>query len=79
MDNENLRQIESLQALKINNHYQYLCEKLKSIKKVIDDKIFDEETDNSERERLIYRSNTIKLFLELPDDLIEELTPQEES
>lgn len=62
--------ILALENLKINKHYQYLIEQLKSIKATIDTDIYKEDIDNEYRLRLVSRSNTIKNFIELPDDII---------
>jgi hypothetical protein len=39
--------------------------------------VFDETIDIKDKQALIIRSNSIKLFLELPKDLIEQFTPIE--
>ena len=76
---ENKIILETLERLKRNNDYQYLCERLKTIKRTIDEQIFNEWVKHEDKKSLIVRSNSIKLFMELPEDLIEEFTPSEEN
>lgn len=45
-------------------------EDLQRVKTSIEKVIFDETTDDNHRKILIARRNTIQLFIELPDDLI---------
>jgi hypothetical protein len=45
-------------------------EDLQRVKNSIETVIFDEKTDDNHRKILIARRNTIQLFIELPDDLI---------
>lgn len=79
MIDENKIILETLERLKRNNDYQYLCERLKTIKRIIDEQIFNEWVKHEDKKSLIVRSNSIKLFMELPEDLIEEFTPSEEN
>ena len=74
---ENKVILETLERLKRNKDYQYLCERLKNIKSIIDNQVFNEWVNHEDKKWLIVRSNSIKLFLELPQDLIEEFTPVE--
>ena len=69
--------LESLQRLKLNNDYQYLCTQIKDIIDMYDKFIFDENTSDLARNRFVIKRNTAKLFLELPDDLIQQFTPKE--
>lgn len=46
---------------------------------MIDTQIFNEWVNHEEKKGLIVRSNSIKLFMELPEDLIEEFTPIQEN
>lgn len=76
---ENKLILETLERLKRNSDYQYLCERLNAIKWMIDNQIFNEWIEHEQKKWLIVRSNSIKLFIELPQDLIEEFTPIEEN
>lgn len=76
---ENKVILESLQRLKLNNDYQYLCTQLKDIETTIDSYIFDEAVDHNEKLKYIIRRNSIRLFIDLPNDLIEQFKPQEEN
>jgi len=71
--------LETLERLKRNKDYQYLCSHLEKIKTRLDNYIFDETVLHEEKKSLIVKSNTIKNFIELTDDLIEEFTPVEEN
>lgn len=46
---------------------------------MIDNQIFNEWIEHEWKKWLIVRSNSIKLFIELPQDLIEEFTPIQEN
>lgn len=70
MENENKVIIEALQRLKRNKDYQYLCTHLISLQNITESKIFDENLEHKQKESLIIKRNTIKNFIELPDDLI---------
>lgn len=69
---ENKQVIQSLERLKLNNDYLLLCDYLKNIKSIIDKDIFREDIKHCDKELLINRSNTIKLFIDLPDDLLKQ-------
>jgi hypothetical protein len=45
-------------------------EDLRRIQNSIDNAIFDENTPDDQRRNLVIKRNTIKNFIELPDDLI---------
>lgn len=45
-------------------------EELQRIQNSIDNAIFDESTPDDKRRNLVVKRNTIKNFIELPDDLI---------
>lgn len=74
---ENKIILETLERLKRNSDYQYLCSHLTWIKETLNKMVFDESIEHKEKQALIIRSNSIKLFLELPKDLIEQFTPIE--
>ena len=76
---ENKIVLETLERLKRNNDYQYLCTHLNRIKDNIETYIFDETIDHNQKQSLIVKRNTIKNFIELTDDLIEEFTPIQEN
>ena len=75
---ENKIVLETLERLKRNNDYQYLCTHLNRIKDNIETFIFSEDVKHEDKQSLIVKRNTIKNFIELTDDLIEEFTPAEE-
>jgi len=64
---------ESLERLKLNMDFQILCRELTRIREILEEQIHDEEKTDTEIRRMLLRSNTIKLFLELPDDLLEQV------
>lgn len=70
MTQENKLIIASIQRLKTNPDYQLLCQKLKTIKKSIDDKVYNESTENDKRPMLISKSNIVQYFIDLPDDIL---------
>lgn len=74
---ENKVILETLERLKRNKDYQYLCSHLSWINETLVKMVFDESIDIKDKQALIIRSNSIKLFLELPKDLIEQFTPIE--
>lgn len=49
--------------------YQLVVESLKWVKNSIDQMIYDENISHIEKEKLIYKSNLIQLFIDLPMDL----------
>ena len=61
---------QALESLKKNQSYQVLVEELQRIQNSIDNAIFDESTPDDKRRNLVVKRNTIKNFIELPDDLI---------
>ena len=70
---QNLK-VESLERLRRNKDFQYLVTELELIKEIVDASIYNEDTDNEMRKRMVMKSNIIKLFQELPEDLIENLS-----
>jgi hypothetical protein len=61
---------QALEALKTNQNYQVLVNELKSLQSNVENLIFDESTDEKSLKALIIKRNTIKNFIELPDDVI---------
>ena len=66
-------QIESLERLRRNKDYQYLCTEFNKAKNLADGLIYDESTSDEDRKTLVIKSNIIKHFLELPTDILEQL------
>jgi DNA replication protein DnaC len=61
---------QALEQLKKNQSYLVLVEELKRLLSNVETLIFDERTEDSKLRQLIIKRNTIKNFIELPDDLI---------
>lgn len=61
---------QALEVLKKNQSYQILVEELKRIQSNCEDLIYDEKTPIEQISSLRIKRNTIKNFIELPDDLI---------
>lgn len=61
---------QALESLKKNQSYRVLVEELKSLQSNVEDLIFNENTPVERLEALRIKRNTIKNFIELPDDLI---------
>ena len=74
---ENKIVIETLERLRRNSDYQYLCSHLTNIKSSLDKMVFNEDIPHEKKLAYIIRSNSIKIFIELTDDLIEQFTPVE--
>lgn len=70
--------LESLERLKLNSDYQYLCTHLQDMKEVTERMIYDESLEHRVKESLIIKRNTIKNFIELPEDLIQEFAQESE-
>ena len=49
--------------------YQLVVESLRKIKNNVDLMIYDENVSHIEKEKLIYKSNLIQAFIDLPMDL----------
>ena len=62
--------ILALQNLRENNHYKILVEELERLNNNVESQIFDENIPHEKKLSLIIKRNTIKNFIELPDDLI---------
>lgn len=69
---ENKQILESLEQLRRNKDYQYLCTHLNELKEYTEKLIYDEATDHEYKKTLIIKRNTILKFIELPTDLIQE-------
>jgi hypothetical protein len=63
---------QALETLKTNQSYLVLVEELKRLQSNVERVIFDENTDESKIKALIIKRNTIKNFIDLPDDIINE-------
>lgn len=61
---------QALESLKMNPSFQLLVEELKRIQSSIETTIYDERTPIEQISSLRVKRNTIKNFIELPDDLI---------
>lgn len=61
---------QALEQLKVNPNYQVLVNELKSIQSSLDKNIRDESISDARRKDLVVRTNTIQMFIELPDDII---------
>lgn len=59
-----------LEQLKVNPNYQVLVAELRSIQSSLDKNIRDESITDAKRKDLVVRTNTIQMFIELPDDII---------
>lgn len=66
--------IESLERLKRNADFAIIKDELIKIQKTIDWMIYNEQTSDDLRFKLVMRSNLIKSFIELPDDLLNQFT-----
>ena len=77
MEKENKAILESLERLKRNADYQYLCTHLKWIQELIEIKIFDENESIDKKQILISKRNSIKNFIELTEDLIKQFNINE--
>ena len=62
-----------MEALKLNSNYQVLINELNNLLKVVENTIYDENVDFNAKNSLIIKRNTIKNFIELPNDLISAL------
>lgn len=54
----------------MNPNYQVLVAELRSIQSSLDKNIRDESITDAKRKDLVVRTNTIQMFIELPDDII---------
>lgn len=63
--------ISSMEALKQNPQYQVLVKELESVRSSIESQVFDENVPFERKRELIIKRNSIKNFIELPDDLLE--------
>lgn len=61
---------QALESLKKNQSYQVLVEELRRIQSNCEELIYDERTPVEQIAVLRIKRNTIKNFIELPDDLI---------
>jgi hypothetical protein len=61
---------QALEQLKVNPNYQVLVAELRSIQSSLDKNIRDESITDAKRKDLVVRTNTIQMFIELPDDII---------
>lgn len=67
---QNNEMLLAIQNLKANKNYQIIVNELNRIKDFIEEQIYDENTDDESRKVFVIKRNTIKNFIELPDDLI---------
>ena len=65
-------QAQALKNLKENPSYAIITEYLKDVMEKIDSQILDEGIHIDRKETMIIRRNLIKLFIDLPDDLIQQ-------
>ena len=61
---------QALETLKTNQSYLVLVEELRRLQSSVETTIYDERTPKESLPLLIAKRNTIKNFIELPDDLI---------
>ena len=61
---------QALESLKKNQSFKIVVEELERLKNSVERLIFDENTPEKDLKALIIKRNTIKNFIELPDDLI---------
>ena len=61
---------QALESLKTNQSYQVLVEELRRLQNSTENAIYGERTPKESLPLLIAKRNTIKNFIELPDDLI---------
>lgn len=64
--------VQALEALKVNPSYALVKKSLSEIRDTIDWVIFDTKTSDEVRREMVIRRKDITLFIELPDDLINE-------
>ena len=62
----------AMASLKANPQYQVLAKELESLRLRCLDEIMDEGTTDARRKELVIRANDLRMFSELPDDLIED-------
>lgn len=67
---QNNEMLLAIQNLKANKNYQIIVNELNRIKDFIEEQIYDENTNDETRKVFVIKRNTIKNFIELPDDLI---------
>ena len=65
-------QAQALKNLKENPSYAIITEALKDVIETIDNQILDEGIPIGKKETMIIRRNLIRLFIDLPDDLIQQ-------
>ena len=62
----------AMASLKANPQYQLLAKELEGLRSRCVDQIMDESTTDERRKELVIKANSIKAFIELPDDLMED-------
>ena len=72
-----MNKIQALENLKENHSYVLIAQELKWIVKDLDSCILNEQIPIKDKEVLIVKRNLIQLFIDLPDDLIEQYKVEE--
>ena len=78
LETNNKAILETLERLRRNSDFQYLCTHLKWIQGILEGQIFSDAVEHWKKEQLITKRNSIQNFIELPEDLIEQFKPTEE-
>ena len=72
MENESTPIQTAVAHLRTNPHYQLLVKELENVKVNAETEIFDESTTDERRRQLVMKRNSIKAFIELPDDIVQD-------